>query len=390
MKNFITVLKKELKVIFRDKKALLFTILLPLILYPSMFGFLSTTINRSNDINNMEIKATIEGNKESSFVSILESNKKIKFIEVDDSEKALKKGDIQIILKIPDGFGSSNSNSKLEILYDNESNKSINSNQVFVSMMESYKNSLIESNLQQQGIDLSILTPISYESKSEINSNSDNNAFATMLFSMLPTLLIIFMVSSTVSMASDLAAGEKEKCTFEPLLSTQAKRTSIFWGKIGSLCVVSFITLLTNILAMVLSMNLFMNDKGTIDINLGIPTILGVVLVAILVLVTLSAVQMAVSLYARSTKEAGTFLAGVILPIFLLANIPMMIDSKDINFIFFNVPIANAACLMKEFMVGIYNLQHILIVVAWFFVYIICAILFAKYLFSKEEVVFRN
>ena len=37
MNNFLTVLKKELLDIFRDRKAILFTILLPIILYPVMF-----------------------------------------------------------------------------------------------------------------------------------------------------------------------------------------------------------------------------------------------------------------------------------------------------------------------------------------------------------------
>ena len=41
MNNFLTVLKKELLDIFRDRKAILFTILLPIILYPVMFKFIS-------------------------------------------------------------------------------------------------------------------------------------------------------------------------------------------------------------------------------------------------------------------------------------------------------------------------------------------------------------
>lgn len=110
----------------------------------------------------------------------------------------------------------------------------------------------------------------------------------------------------------------------------------------------------------------------------------------ILYTITLAALQMAVSLYARSSKEAGTYLSGVMTPTMLLSYLPMMMDSKSIKFVFFNIPITNAACLMKKFMVGIFNIQHIGIVLGWYTLYVFATILFAKYMFSKEEVIFRN
>lgn len=51
MHNYVTVLKKELLDIFRDKKALLFTFILPLIIYPLMFKFISSTVtNMQSDV----------------------------------------------------------------------------------------------------------------------------------------------------------------------------------------------------------------------------------------------------------------------------------------------------------------------------------------------------
>ena len=71
--------------------------------------------------------------------------------------------------------------------------------------------------------------------------------------SMLPSLIAIFMISSTTGMASDLGAGEKERFTFEPLLSTSVNRSSIITGKIVALCTVAFISLLANIFVMTFS-----------------------------------------------------------------------------------------------------------------------------------------
>ena len=263
--------------------------------------------------------------------------------------------------------------------------------QLLSSIFENYKYSLVESKLIANGLDASVLNPFQIEVKSGINTDSsENNGFGTIMLSMLPSLLVIFMVSSTLAMAADLGAGEKERCTFEPLLSTPAIRSSILWGKIVALCSISFLTLIVNMIAMVFSMNSFMNYGGSLEISLTPTAILGIIGISLFLLVTLSALQMAISLYARSSKEAGTYLSGVMIPTMLLSYLPMMMDAKSIKLVFFNIPVANAVCLMKEFMVGIFNVQHILIVVIWHILYVVSSILFAKYMFSKEEVIFRN
>lgn len=394
MHNYVTVLKKELLDIFRDRKALLFTFILPLILYPLMFKFISSTVTNMQSDVEKGINITIEGDTTSPVAELLKGQPNIKLPEVDDSKDALKNGDIQAIVNIPENFEvdiKNNVNTKIEILYDEESNKSMMASDMISYVFEEYKDSLVASELTENGLDVSILNPFEIEIKSGITAEGEDDAgFGAMLLSMLPSLLVIFMVSSTMAMAADLGAGEKEKCTFEPLLSTPAKRTSILWGKISSLCVVSFLTLLANMVSMVFSMNMFMNDGGNLGIKLDAGSILGIVTISVLLLITLAALQMAVSLYARSSKEAGTYLSGVMIPTMLLSYLPMMMDSKSIKFGFFNIPIANAVCLMKEFMVGIFDFQHIGIVLAWHIAYIIATILFAKFMFSKEEVIFRN
>lgn len=393
MHNFITVLKKELLDIFRDKKALLFTFILPLVLYPLMFKFISSTVTNMQSDVEKGINITIEGDTNAPIAKLLKDQPNIKFPEIDDSKAALKDGDIQAIVNIPENFEAdikNNVKTKVEILYDEESNKSMMASDIISSIFDQYKNTIVASTLSENGLDVSILTPFDVEIKSGISKDGDDAGFGTMMLSMLPSLLVIFMVSSTMAMAADLGAGEKEKCTFEPLLSTPARRTSILWGKISSLCVVSFITLIANMISMVFSMNMFMNDGGSLGIKLDAVSILGIVVVSVLLLVTLAALQMAVSLYARSSKEAGTYLSGVMIPTMLLSYLPMMMDAKSIKFGFFNIPIANAVCLMKEFMVGIFDIKHIGVVLGWYIVYLLAAVLFAKFMFSKEEVIFRN
>ncbi|MBS6500753.1 MAG: ABC transporter permease [Clostridium sp.] len=394
MNNFLTVLKKELLDIVRDKKTLVFTLILPILIYPIMFKFMSSAMEKTQSDVQKEINIYIDGDKNSSMAKAITSLDNIKLPEIESPTESLKNGDIQLIVKIPENFDeniSQGKNDTIELLIDEESNKSMIASSMVNEIYESYKKSIVEQRLADKGIDSSILTPFEVSVKSGINAdNEDINGGAAMLLTMIPTLIVILMVSSTVGMAADLGAGEKERFTFEPLLSTSAKRASLLWGKIGALCTVSFIALMANLTAMVISMQKFMIVGEEVNFKLTPATILGMLIIGALVLITLSALQISVSIYARSTKEANSYLAAITMPTMILAFLPYMIDAKGINPAFFNIPITNAICLMKEFTVGIFDIKHIAIVVGWHIVYIIASIIFAKFMFSKEEVIFRN
>lgn len=395
MSNFLTVLKKELIDIVRDKKTLVFTLILPILIYPLMFKFMSSSMEKAQTDVEKEINIYIEGDTDSSMAKVITSLENVKLPEIDSPTEALKNGDIQLIINIPENFDeniASGKNDTINLLIDEESNKSMIASSMVNEIYESYKNTIIEQRLTANGIDPSILKPFEVNIQSGINSDSEDvNGVASMLLTMIPTLIVILMVSSTVGMAADLGAGEKERFTFEPLLSTSAKRSSLLWGKITALCTISFIALIANLAAMVFSMQKFMSfGEGDIQFNLAPATILCMLAIGSLVLVTLSALQISVSIYARSTKEANSYLAAITMPTMILSFIPYMMDAKGINPAFFNIPITNAICLMKEFTVGIFDIKHIAIVVGWHIVYIVASIIFAKFMFSKEEVIFRN
>lgn len=395
MSNFLTVLRKELLDIVRDKKTLVFTLILPILIYPLMFKFMSSSMEKAQTDVEKEINIYIEGDTDSNMAKVITSLENVKLPEIDSPTEALKNGDIQLIINIPENFDeniAAGENDTIDLLIDEESNKSMIASTMVSEIYESYKNTIVEERLTENGIDPSILKPFEVNIKSGINADSDDvNAIASMLLTMIPTLIVILMVSSTVGMAADLGAGEKERFTFEPLLSTSAKRSSLLWGKITALCTISFIALIANLAAMVFSMQKFMNfGDGDINFNLAPATILGMLVIGCLVLVTLSALQISVSIYARSTKEANSYLAAITMPTMILSFLPYMMDAKGINPAFFNIPITNAICLMKEFTVGIFDIKHIAIVVGWHIVYIVASIIFAKFMFSKEEVIFRN
>ena len=395
MNNFLTVLRKELLDVFRDKKTLAFTILLPILMYPIMFNIMSMTMNSSKEEADKEIRIVIEGDKSSELSKLLESQSNIKIQDIEEPKEALKKGDIQLIMEIPEGIDKlieEQKEAKIELLIDDQSSKSTMSASTINQLIEQYSKEIVNKRLEGLKVDSSIINPLLVEQKSGIN-DGEVNEIGTAMVGMLPAFIIILLLTPTVGLAAELGAGEKEKSTFEPLLSTGSSRNSLLWGKVATIAIILCGTLIASMTSLCLSFKGFVDEMsegaGSINLSIDIKSIGLIVLFSIILILVISMMQIGVSMYARSTKEANTYLSGLLVPIMLAAFIPMNLDIKSMSMIFYNIPFLNTVCVMKEIIIGIYNMQHILIVLGWNLVYVGLAVIVVKHLFSKEEIVFR-
>ncbi|WP_294184553.1 ABC transporter permease [uncultured Clostridium sp.] len=389
MNNFWIILKKELVDIFRDKKTIVFTILLPIIMYPAMFKIMDLTLRNTTESVQKNITVAYRGEKNSSVYKMLKSVKNITIDNSGNAQEKLKKGDISLIIDVPGNFDSkvtAESKTNVRVIYDQDSNKSSMASSTMKDIFDKYSKSIVNGRLQAKGIDSQVLTPFDIKEKALSKDNSSPIAFG--ILSVLPTLLIIFMISPTIGIAADLVAGEKERGTFEPLLSTAVGRMSIFWGKLTAISSVALITLIVTLISMVGSMLYIFSGGGGIDISIGAFVVIGVV--SVFVLVALSSIEISISIFARSMKEANTYLGGFIVPVMILTYVPFMMDSKNIGILFFNIPVVNAVAVMKEALAGVFDPMHISIVLVWHVVYVVATVLLAKIMFSKEEVVFRS
>lgn len=392
MNNLFVIIKKELKDIFRDKKTIIFSLLLPIIIYPAMFALMDSSEKDMKNKIDEGIKIGVRDKGQSTIGKVVKEDKRYKVSEAENLDEALKKGEVSIIIDIPEDFDSkidNEENTGLKLIYDETSSTSSNAVNVVRGYLSEYYNQVVTARIEKRGLDKSLITPFGIEALSSSNKKQEDvNELGNIMLSMLPTLIVIFIFTPTIAVAADLGAGEKERGTFEPLLTTSANRGTILWGKLVSIAIVAGITLLVTMAAMILSLNLFF-DNAAKSMNLGGASAALIIVFSILLLIAIVAVELSVSIYSRSMKEANSYLGGMTFVIFILTYLPMMMDAKTINPKYFHIPITNVVCLMKEFIVGIYNLQHIVTVAAWFIVYVALALLFARRMFNKEEVIFR-
>lgn len=395
MKNNITaiVFKKELTDIFRDRKTLILGILIPLILFPVLFGVMSKSVNSTEKSVQENLKIAVIDNSQSSLGKFLKAQKNVKITSTSNKDNDVKNGNILLAVEIPDNFDnniSSENQNKIVITYDNSSQKSMTAMDIINKYIDSYSKEVVKNRLSKRNISADILNPVSIETKTSVKEKDGTGKF--MLSLMLPLLLVIYSVTGPMAPATDLGAGEKERGTLEPLLTTQAGRLSLLWGKFLAITVMGCLTTAASLGGLIIAMQ----QKGSIlsggggAVNISPLTLLLVGVVSILVTMVFGALELSISIYARSFKEAQTYLS----PLTIIAFVPVystyMLDAKNIENYYFHIPLANCVCLLKEFIMGIYNYTHIGITFAWIFVYIIAAILFARFMFSREDVIFRT
>lgn len=393
MKNNVvkTVLKKELMDMFRDKKTLITSILIPILLLPIMSFFIGKVSNdsRTKVENNTTVCIVDQGS--SKLKDYIQSQKNIKIIDSKNIDKDIKNGDLFVAIYIPEKFDENidkENAEKLTIKYDNTSNDAMMAVSIVKSYIDEYSKTIVSKRLVAKNINPSILNPITIiESTTE---NKDDGFGKVMASMMLPLLLMLYSVTSTVGAAVDLGAGEKERGTLEPLLTTKANRVSLLVGKFLAISIMGITMSLASLIGVIITMKQANGMFGNMgEFNLGAGTLVLIMILPLLYTMVFGALQLAISIYARSFKEAQTYLSPLTIVGMVLLYAVMMKDPKNIETFYFHIPLTNGACLMKEFLVGIHNYTHIAITFGWIAFYIVASILFARHMFSKEEVIFR-
>jgi len=387
------ILVKELRDMLRDKKTLIVSLLIPLLLMPALSYLMGKTMNNvESDVNeNTRIVMVDKGN--SSLGTILKKDKTIKFETSNDGQATVKDGKALLFLEIPEDFDSSISSgntSGLKIFYDNTSQKSSMALSKITDTIDVLSKQVITSRLTQKNIDVTILTPIIVEKSS---FQKEESAGSQMLLGMLiPIFVLLYSATGTLAAATDLGAGEKERGTLEPLLTTKAGRHYILTGKLFAITIMGFLVSVCSMIGLLISMKIpgGMFASGSSSIGLSYKAIALIGVITIITTMFFGAIELAVSIYARSFKEAQTYMVPFsIVPMFAAYG-TMFTEAKNIPFLNFSIPLINVSSVVKELTSGIYNYGHIGITIGWSIVYTILAIILARHMFNKESVIFRS
>ncbi len=384
------VLGKELKGIFRDKRTWIASILIPTLLFPVLFYLMGTGMDRVQKSVNAGIKIAVEAQGDSEqIIKVLSGDPMIAVIKEENPLEALEKGRIKAIVVIGDNFDqklNQDGQGDITIKYDESSTESSFALPKIKEVVEAYGNQVVEQRLIAYKIDPKLLTPIKLEEQTITQEKSGPGLF--MLSFLLPMLLVLYPIIGGIPVSIDLAAGEKERQSLEPLLSTGANRLSILIGKYITVVCASVLGVVASLGGLVIASKTSPEMLPT-DITISLPSILIMAGISMMIAMIISAILLVISIFARSYKEATTYMSPLTIVLMGPIYLTMFSDIKTTSDAMFFIPILNAILLIKEALFVI-NPIHIAITFAVSSVMVIAAIFFAKYMFEQEWVIFRS
>lgn len=352
-KDALIIFKKEVRNLTKDRRTLFSTFILPMIILPVIFIGIGTVAQSiENNAKEASYKIEIVGNNDSSFKNILTEH-------IYWEEASTEAADFRII------FGNNyvvGTQTTVILSFDSSSRK----NQIAAAMIEQalfkYELSLADKFLSYYGL--------SYEELHTIRIIIDDTAQqaaqsgGAILAMLMPYFLVIFLFSGSMNAGLDTTSGEKERGSLAVLLVNQVSRSSIAWGKILYVSVVSLISAIATFLGLLLAMSLPGSSAafGSQSLSFSFETTTLLIIIVSLfssALVSAGLITL-IGCFAKSVKEGGSYVMPLYMIVVIVGVTTMYMDPSKNSFLFL-IPIVNTIFVLKESFMGIHNLLHIFI-----------------------------
>jgi sodium transport system permease protein len=214
------------------------------------------------------------------------------------------------------------------------------------------------------------------------------------LLSMLPYFIVIWAFYGGLGMAGDLVAGEKEKMTLETLLIAPVERRDLALGKFLALASICFISSVSALLGFVLA-----GVSGLPQFRVVFPDGLGIGVtdIALILLALLPTIGffagllLAVSTYAKNSREAQSYMALISFVVILPAIFGQFIGFTDIgsNLAVRFVPVLNTSMAVREALQGKPHMLGLTITVLQGLVLAAISVWLVLRMFRREQVLTR-
>ncbi|MGO2012856.1 MAG: ABC transporter permease [Pseudoalteromonas sp.] len=397
------VFKKELKELLRDKKTLMFIIALPLIIFPLIFGVLGyfmvqAQIDADQEVHNYAIIGAEKANEfsENVFYHKNFTLTKSTFNDREELIQGVKDEVIDVGVYISENtYRDVNKNTiKVEVIFNNAS--SINYiSQKLTDLYDQFKNKKQLEKLSLYGIKNDEVKNIVLEPVILVETDTADarESIGEKLGMLLPYLLIPLVLTGASYPAIDLGAGEKERGTLETLLLTPITRTQIVLGKFLTVFSTSVATSLFTVFSMGLwifiAKSLFSSEEIIEAITvIGAFDLLLILFLLLPLACIFSSIVLAISIYARSFKEAQNYMGPLTMIIFVPLAISMM-PNMELTFKTSLIPIVNISLAIQELLKGTVDYNFVYIIIISTVAIAVMTLMFCINWFKKEQVLFR-
>jgi sodium transport system permease protein len=430
----VTVFRKEILDILRDRRTVIFMVLLPLLLMPAIFTMIknftisnektkATTSSRVAIVGyadapeltrflSDELKAKYEpkGDEEIDVFMIASRSEANAFLEVrtdiasvEEAQKLIRSEELDAALIIPPGFENQlkpeadtegkkqfTSDLNLRIDYISTEDFSDNAYDRLRNSLKVYRERVVAGRLNEAGFNEAIIEPW----KLGRGDMATKQEIGGKLFgSLIPYFLILMTFTGAVFPAISLGAGEKEQKTLESLLASPVGRMEMVIGKFLTIVVTGIISAVLAMTGMVYGFNQLGSGEGIrdmLELQLDSTSIVMALSLLLPLSFVFAGVLLSLSVFAKSYREAQSYIGPlqvfVIFPAFL-----SMLPGIEINYVLSLIPVANVSLVLQKILGGkaMEVLPYYGVTLASTIVFAGIAIWFCTHMFQKENAIFK-
>ncbi|MBN1124092.1 MAG: CPBP family intramembrane metalloprotease [Sedimentisphaerales bacterium] len=392
-----TILRKELLETLRDKRTLFTMFGVPILLYPLLIIVMGqVTILQQTKVEKRISKVAVADNAAPMLRDWLEGMEKVELVSLTDPNDQLLSGQIDAAVLGPQEdreLLNETMSVDIRIIYDLAEEDSRAALERVREGLQKQREKLLKERLDRLKLPIEFVRPIRIW---QINVATPKKLTGSVLGMILPMVMIIMLGTGAFYPAVDVTAGEKERGTFETLLSAPVSKAEIVCGKFVTVLTLCLITGLLSLASMVLSLLFQFSQMAkaageNLNVDLSLVQVSPVTLVILfLTMVPLAfficAMMMSIAIIARDFKEAQSFVT----PFYILILLPGMIAAVPgvkLTAATMFLPIANVALLFKDLLTGTAGVEEVFAVLLSTAVYAMLSLVIAVRLFEVEDVI---
>ena len=324
LRSFTIILIKEVVDNFRDRRTLT-TMAVSIIAGPLiLFGFIwfaEKTVKEETDLVNAEaIELPVIGSEYApNLMNWLRQNNVEVLEPPSDPSASIKSKQFQMVLVIEEGFSSAFSSGEtapIRLIHDSSVSQFEKIDYETVRRaIASYSQRIGAMRLNARGVNPKIVNAIQIN----LSDIAPANARGAQMLTMLPYLLIIFIMVGGMYLAIDTTAGEREKGSLEPLLTQPVSRKLILLAKLGATIVFSSLTLLLILSGLAVGFEYMQIDAFSLSV--GAVDVLKVFIACLPFVFVGCSLMILIASFTKSYKEAQSYLGMVM----ILPSMPLML-----------------------------------------------------------------
>jgi sodium transport system permease protein len=397
MRTITTVFKKELRDSLRDRRTIMFMIVIPLLLFPVLFRIMMS-VEKSQAQKERAKKlrvALIDYGNAAPFVATLRERADMRIepgIEADSVTALIRADSLDGAFVFAESFDQDVAEmrpARVDFYFKSTDDRAIVESRLR-KPLEEYERTLVRQRFSRLELDSTIVDAVDLRAQ---NVASVEERVGRAVGGMLPYIFIIFCFMGAMYPAIDLGAGEKERGTMETLLTAPVNRFHILLGKFGVVVLSGLVSASVSILG------LFIAIKQSNEIPaqfmdiivkmLGWDTILLILSLLLPLTIFFAGVLLSVSLTARSFKEAQSLISPLNIAVIVPAAIGLVPGIK-MTYATALIPILNVSLATKEIIAGTMKTSHLAVVYASLIALALVSLYGSVWWFKRESTIFRS